>query len=430
MNSQDNSDDGGASSKISTYEGEVTSPDISGNMNINIGEDGVVFDALFDSVAVPYADVWEVKYEDYNVYVKAADRGTGDKTYVVSKMGQQIEWFYRELVNAYNAKILSAMHIDTNPLLKSRGSFSYGKGEFSGDNTDVAIYADSLVILPSDKSARRIPLAFITGMKKEDYTLTITDVSNESYTLSRFGYDLDPIEKMLRDNILKLRDHNKELIEKITGSLSFSDMAQAQKIFYEGLAVRLDKLPASLVSAIKKLAKKSGRAEEFALLDGMGVSESVAMGVMECPEEGKDDEDISGLAGALTGALTGASDGSGENSEEETEENPWIIYYITESSNRQFAIVEFSFPDEEAATYIFRTGGQYDAFLTLFNYGFEATKLDRDIISLPKEKLSDDMKILTDRTPAIQILRQLFVGKAIHRSKDSWKKSVLDYTSA
>lgn len=414
MISQDNSDDSGASSKIATYEGEVTSPDISGNMNISIGEDGIVFDALFDSVAIPYADVWSVKYEDYNVYISERTR----KTYQVSKMGQQIEWFYRELVDAYNAKILSAMHIETSPLLKSRGSFSYGNGEFSGDNTDIAIYADSMVILPSDKNARRIPLAFITGMNKEDYSLTIKDVSGETYILSRFGYDLDPIEKMLRDNILKLRDTNKELIEKITDSLGFSDMAQAQKIFYEGLAVKLDKLPASLVSAIKKIAKKSKRAKEFSMLDEMGVKDSVAMGVMECPENGEGGD-----------ALASALNAAGEGSEEETEENPWIIYYITESANRQFAIVEFSFPNEEAATYIFRTGGQYDSFLTLFNYGFEATKLERDIISLPEKKLTDDMKILIDRTPAIQILRQLFVDKAIHRSNESWKKSVLEMTN-
>ena len=140
MSSQDNPENGSSSSIISKYEGEVTSPDISGSMNICIGADGIVFDSLFDSVAVPYADIWEVRYEDYNVYVTAAVRGSdggagGDqgygsgpstKTYRVSKMGQQIEWFYRELVDAYNAKILSAMHIDTNPLLKSRGSFSYG----------------------------------------------------------------------------------------------------------------------------------------------------------------------------------------------------------------------------------------------------------------------------------------------------------------
>ena len=391
---------------MSTYEGSVESPDISGVIKIEIGEDGVLFRSLFDQVPVSYADISSIRYFDYSAYIAVYDSAhsiPAHKTFQVSKMGQQTEWFFRELLNAYNAKILSAMHEDTKPLLESRGSFSYVSGNVSGDNTDIAIYDDALCILPSDDHARRIPFVFINNISKGDYNLTISDTSGESYVLSKFGYDLDPIEKALMDNIYKLRETNKEFIEKINASLGFSDLSQAQILFSEGIATKLDKLPAPLVASIKKLMKTCKMSAEFAMLDEIGIKETVAIGMLECPEESDDC-----------------------NLDSEEEKDPWIIYYVTSSKNDQYAIVEFSFPNEDAATYIFRTGGQYDTFLTVLNYALEATGLQRDIISLPPEKLTDEMKILRDRTPAIELLRHLLVGKAIHRSPDSWKKSVLE----
>ena len=82
-------------------------------------------------------------------------------------------------------------------------------------------------------------------------------------------------------------------------------------------------------------------------------------------------------------------------------------------------MVEFAFPNEEAATYLFRMEEPWEAFLTLLNRALEATGLRREILSLPEERLHDeanaDTRMAVIRTPAVRSLRARFTGRVIHR---------------
>ncbi|NLB60956.1 MAG: zinc ribbon domain-containing protein, partial [Clostridiales bacterium] len=56
--------------------------------------------------------------------------------------------------------------------------------------------------------------------------------------------------------------------------------------------------------------------------------------------------------------------------------------------------------------------------------------LHREVFSISEEAIKAEatqaQRILIERTPAIQQLRKRFLGRAIHRSLESWKKSLLD----
>lgn len=70
----------------------------------------------------------------------------------------------------------------------------------------------------------------------------------------------------------------------------------------------------------------------------------------------------------------------------------WIVFAALPSKDGRLAVVEFAFPNEEAATYLFRMEEPWEAFLTLLNRALEATGLRREILSLRQERLHDEAK--------------------------------------
>ncbi|MDD4496464.1 MAG: zinc ribbon domain-containing protein [Eubacteriales bacterium] len=72
---------------------------------------------------------------------------------------------------------------------------------------------------------------------------------------------------------------------------------------------------------------------------------------------------------------------------------------------------------------------EWDSFLPVLNHGMEAVQLKREVISLSDEEMKKEQyahyHMAVIRTPALRELRELFVGRVIHRFLDSWKKSVL-----
>jgi DNA-directed RNA polymerase subunit N (RpoN/RPB10) len=91
-------------------------------------------------------------------------------------------------------------------------------------------------------------------------------------------------------------------------------------------------------------------------------------------------------------------------------------------------IVEFCFPQEDAATYLFSFDHTYESMLMLLNRGLEATKLGREVFSLSEQQLNSaayaDARMLVVRTPALQSLRRQYIGRVIHHSLSSWQKGV------
>jgi hypothetical protein len=100
------------------------------------------------------------------------------------------------------------------------------------------------------------------------------------------------------------------------------------------------------------------------------------------------------------------------------------------AKNGRKVIAEFAFPNEQTATYIFHMNTSFDQLLAILNRGLEATSMQREIISLPADQLWNDShandRMALDRTQSVQVLRKLYAGRAIHRSPESWKKSLVE----
>ena len=88
------------------YNGMVSSSRLSGEAKLLICEDGLILDGLFDRVPIAYADMNSIVLENYVVKIN-----TGDETIVISQLGQACEWFYRDLTDTFNKKVLVSFHV-------------------------------------------------------------------------------------------------------------------------------------------------------------------------------------------------------------------------------------------------------------------------------------------------------------------------------
>lgn len=406
---------------VSEYEGTVSSPALSGEAKLLICADGLVIDGLFNRESVAYADMDSIAFEDYAVQIKA-----NGETICISQMGRSCEWFHHELLDAYNSKVLSSFYVTGAPDLETEGQY---RREGINSNAVIRVFSDCLCILPPDLKARRIPFVFLNGMKKEDYTLTVMLNTGEAYSFSMLGSDLDPLENVIADHVRTQRNNDTAFIKKLRPAAGFSESAKAGVLLREGIAVPLKKLPAMLAEILEAKVRNSKMCATYEQLKNICDHEHLAVGIKSLPEE-----DFEALKQALVEKLNENAEESAEESAELTFEQEdalrWVIWAVILSKDGKTAVAEFSFPGEDAATYLFRADLEWERFLILLNWGMEATKMRREVFSLTEEALKKEeyaqQRMLIVRTPALEELRKRFIGRVIHRSDEGWKKSLVE----
>lgn len=401
---------------MSRYKGKIESAILSGEGTFTIEEDGLSCSMLFDDIAIPYENMDAFRFENYSVHVSAKGRN-----YRFFHMGQQNEWMYNELYTAYNKKVLSALLVSESPILETEGICAYeGIKQFA----KIKLFPDSLCILPEGEKARRYPFAFINGLKREAYAIDISLSTGEKCIFTMLGQDFEALERDITKKVLETREENRKFISEICPELSYSDTASAARLLREGIASPLSSLCEVLKNSLVRKAKNSKMAAYYSKLLELGKRSKLALGL-----KALDEETIEELKVALLEKLNANSDKEITLTAEQEDSLKWIVIAIIPSADSRFAIVEFAFPNEDAATYVFRISGDFESFLHLVNRALEASGLSRELFSAPAEKLSVNMHMLLQRTPAIQELRRGFVGKAVHRNPDSWAKSMAMLTA-
>lgn len=409
------------------YDGYVESTYLSCDGTLIIDADGLLIDTVFEQDVVAYADVEEISLQGYDVRIRTA---RDDVT--ASKMGEKSEWFYRELTDAYNKKVLKALHVEGAPVYETQGEYRITEnGRTIQGTAKLHVFEDCLCILPPNKDARRIPFVFINGLKQENFTVALTLVSGESCAFSKLGYDTDGFEKRIAAGIRAMREKAAAAAQELDGTLGISQAAQAAKLMPVGIAAPVETLRSTLLSflaAIEAKIQESRIAETYSLLGGLGDASRLQIGMKPVPVK---EDTLSPPAVGLSPA-EGMEAGGAEPAEREQKPPPPILWVIAPGKDLRFAAVELALPDEEAAaTYVYRTDGGWDGFLPVLNRALEASDFRREVISRSDEELNEarheNDRMLLERTPALRLLRERFAGRVIHASAESWKKGIMRY---
>jgi len=300
------------------YTAQVSSPFVNGEAVLTITDSALTISSLFDTDEVAFAGMNALELADYVVTVRA---DAGD--YVFSKLGNWCQPFYDALYDAYNKAVLSALFASGEPVLTAKGVYGSAENGAALQNAvPIHVYENSVIALPPDLSARRVPLCFVSGMEKTDYSLTLRLDTGESYTYSKLGYDTvifaDAIEKQIRT----MREKALAEIRELDPAVTTAQASQLAKRMQSGIAAEFGAIAAispSFAATLNSKFAETGAAEYYKELKELCNPAQIYIGFEKnkTPDDGKGDSTgimggLSGITGGLPGimgSLSGITEG-------------------------------------------------------------------------------------------------------------------------
>jgi hypothetical protein len=383
------------------WNGYVESVAFTGDAVIALTEDSIVFDRGGKSLVVPYADIDLFKVENFGLLIN-----TETYSVMISRMGRDTDVLYEQLWEAYNARTLKAFFIQSPPMFEATGEFRYSDeaGQASGA-AKIKLFDNCLCILPPSSQGRRIPLCFMAAPQMTNFFIRMTLDTGEWYEVIRLGDRTKRLLDLINANLSKIHDNAVAAVKAIDGSLNTRQSSDIAWLVPDGAAAQtlaLEKIAPSFVKASEVRIALSRAADTYSYF-----------------------KEICGLSGLYTGIKTGLS---------WTEEGADIVWVtaVIEKDNGGTAAVELALGEEDsAATYIYKFKGDQTGFFKRLNHAMEAVSFHREVISMPDNELklaANDLNAMAvKRTAALRFLRACFAGRAIHRTADSWKKSIDDW---
>jgi hypothetical protein len=377
-------------SSTSLFKAMVTSEALTGESHVTVDDEGLFFDDLF----VPYCRVLSIFYEDVTV-----DITTQDDMFRVDLLGDMAGPFFKALCESFNAKIQKILLARGRMLLEMRGpDYAY---EDRVGYACVRVFEDAVMLLPPNMDARRIPFVFVSNVKEDADQVIVSLANGERYTFSDLGDDQSTFVRLIHEGIQRMQKLFAVSIRKLLPKLSYEQSVVAARIFPEGICFPIvSKAPfPELVAKLEGIFRKSDVGvyydQMFSLLD----ENKRAMG-FRLPASKREDASF-------------------------------VLWSLFPSLDGRYAVLEFAYPNERAATYVFDTDGDFDRFLMTFNRAFESAGFNRELLYLSEEELllpsHTNNRMLLRRTPSLQRIRALYRGRVVHRSPKSWSERLLTF---
>lgn len=373
------------------YSAQVASGLVNGEAKLTLSETALTVATLFDTVEVPFSEMNDLALVDYVVTV-AADSGN----YAFSRMGNLCEPFYGALCDAYAEATLRSLFVSGKPQATANGEYRYTEdGDERSGSAPIRVYENSVVILPPNLGTRRIPLCFVSDMEKGDFALALKLSTGESYTLSKLGYDTEPVEAAIEKQIRALREKTLAVVKEIDPGLTVAQASQIARLAPEGAAAPIDRLARiapSFVAALESKLAETHAADSYRRFKEMCDPMQIWVGF----------------------------------SKNELTPAPCSLWLIAPSPDGMHAAVEFA--EADSATFVYRTGGDFATFARHLNRALEAIAFKREVIRLSDEDLQKsenaDYLMATKRTAALQFVRKNFNGRAIHTTPEAWTRKI------
>jgi len=386
---------------------QTVSPLVNGEAKLVIADKGLAITTAQDAAEIPFSEIDFLILSDYVVKVRAE---CGD--FVFSRMGNWCQPFFDSLCEAYNKAVLRSLFVKGAPLVTAKGDYGYIEPERkAGGSAPVYVYDNCVVVLPTNLGARRVPLCFTSGMDKGGFEVTLRLDTGESYTFAKLGYDMAPFTEAVEAQMRALREKSLKAVKEIDPSLSTVESSNLVKLIPQGASAAFGQLAAaapSFAAAMEEKIAGTRAAEGYKAFKEICDPARIYIGFRKNEPDGV-------IAPELPEA-------------EEPAPDPYLIWLIAPSPDGGYAAVEFAEPN--AATFVYKTGGDFDGFARQLSRALEAIAFKREVIRLSDEELRKpeyaDYYMASKRTTALFLIRENFVGRVIHSSPEAWKRKLTE----
>ncbi|MCL1811225.1 MAG: hypothetical protein FWG41_03275 [Methanomassiliicoccaceae archaeon] len=400
---------------MTEYTAQAASPLVNGEVKLTIAEHAFLVTGLLDVAEVPFSRVNALEFENYVVTSK-----TDEGDFSFSRMGSWAQPFYDAMWEAYNNAVLRALFVSGSSAVSNAGGdyhFAENGVSLSG-KAPFRVYENCIISLPPNSNARRIPLCFVSGLEKGAFEFKLKLNTGEEYTFSKLGHGTEPFADAVEKNIRAMRDRTIAAVKELDPSMTMTQASQIAKLMPEGAAAQIGQLAAiapSFAAAVEAKISQTRAASSYNAFKELCDPAMMWIGFKknEFPLDGANGE-------------TPPDDESTD-----AEPDPYLFWMIAPSPNGQYAAVEFAVqPGEGAATFVYRTGGDFSRSAIQLNRALEAINFRREVIRLNEEELlkpeNADYYMAAKRTASLQYVRDNFVGRVIHSSQESWKRKLME----
>ncbi len=184
-----------------------------GDTQISVEPTGLRFGSRFTD----FADVVSLKPMNHRVLIETETDGCIE----VSMLGFSYDGFWQELSDSFAKRSLEALFVEGSPLMYVEGEYSI-PGEQG--RAIIALYDDSVCILPPTCGAVRIPLAFTAGITQDGYLVHFEMQTGEKYTVGKMGYDTQPFAQRAVQAADKVKKERKAVLGKLRPQAPFTDV--------------------------------------------------------------------------------------------------------------------------------------------------------------------------------------------------------------
>ena len=395
------------------YAAQAVSPIVNGEVKLIVDENALKAVGLFDVAEIAFVDMWAIWFEDHAITVR-----TDDGDYVFSRMGEWAQRFYDALCDSYNKAVLRAFFVKSAPAASASGDYRFTEEgvTLGGTKAAIRVYENCIALLPPNDDARRIPLCFAVGLEKSDFGFTLKLSTDETYVFSKMGLGTGHFVTVLEERIRALREKSIALVKEIDPTLNTANASQISKLMPEGVAAQMGQLASiapSFTAALESKISQSRAAASYEAFKEVCDPAKIWVGFKRNDVQ-RDQKTVPAI---------------NEATGEETPPDPYLIWMAAPSPNRQYAAVEFAVqPGESAATFIYRTNGDFLGSTMKLNRALEAIDFKREVIRLSDDELrlkeNADYYMAAKRTASLRYIRANFHKRVIHT--ESWKLSLTD----
>jgi hypothetical protein len=362
-----------------------------------------------------------------------------------SGLGYSHDDFLRVLHQNRNELILSDMLADESVLIpdiagEAEVRDASGRTRLQG-KCRIRLYRTSLAVLPIQGEIMRVPLGCMKeDIRVENYRLFLETESREKIAFFKLGGQLDFLKKSLADALAGLAVDTMNFLQELLPKAKPEMLLAAAALLRDGKAVsrsRIEVLAPGLWRELETELFASEIGESYRHLQSLGKVEKAAFGFKR------------GLMGSLSGdtiwflipiySVDPQAPGNALAMEAGTIRRAEDIEETSSSSENPLI------GGGGKATYFFRlvSRGKYredalsetldrniDEWIRCFNQAMLAVNFRREPIYLGAEKLQQPeyrhYRFSLQRLPELQMLRDHFIGRVIHRDQEQWRQEVAE----
>ena len=189
------------------YNGHALDADLS----LLIEKEGLTIGSRY----IDYADISKIRPVNHRILLTCV---SGEEINI-SMLGFSFDGFYEELIKCFNDKSLRSLFIEEELKMLSEGEYSIPN---ESGRAKIALYFDSICILPPTENAVRIPLCRIDSISINKYMICIAK-GGVNYTIGKMGYDTIPFYERALKACDEVKKQRKQLLSKTPLSPAFSE---------------------------------------------------------------------------------------------------------------------------------------------------------------------------------------------------------------